>query len=261
MMMGAAVAPPKPLKPQRAEYCLEVELGEAQWINCDIGNFRIDVIGHFRVIMADPPWAIHMELPYGTMSDDEMQNLNVPALQTDGLIFLWVTGRAMELGRECSCIINFSACFGLELWGYKRVEEIIWVKTNQLQRIIRTGRTGHWLNHSKEHCLVGIKGNPEVNRNIDTDVIVAEGEGPLVMYIDYFLAKESHSEEGLQARFKPAYPDVEVQPASPPKASVMEVDLAAAHMRSPFAAADPKSASAQFSEPAVFGAMGVNIVS
>lgn len=62
----------------------------------------------------------------------------------------------------------------LELWGYKRVEELIWVKTNQLQRIIRTGRTGHWLNHSKEHCLVGIKGNPEVNRNIDTDVVVAE---------------------------------------------------------------------------------------
>lgn len=48
------------------------------------------------------------------------------------------------------------------------------MKTNQLQRIIRTGRTGHWLNHSKEHCLVGIKGNPLVNRNIDTDVIVAE---------------------------------------------------------------------------------------
>lgn len=48
------------------------------------------------------------------------------------------------------------------------------MKTNQLQRIIRTGRTGHWLNHSKEHCLVGIKGNPEINKNIDTDVIVAE---------------------------------------------------------------------------------------
>ena len=55
----------------------------------------------------------------------------------------------MELGREC-----------LELWGYKRVDELIWVKTNQLQRLIRTGRTGHWLNHSKEHCLVGYKGNP-----------------------------------------------------------------------------------------------------
>ena len=28
------------------------------------------------------------------------------------------------------------------------------MKTNQLQRLIRTGRTGHWLNHGKEHCLV-----------------------------------------------------------------------------------------------------------
>lgn len=31
----------------------------------------------------------------------------------------------------------------------QRVDELIWVKINQLQRIIRTGRTGHWLNHSK----------------------------------------------------------------------------------------------------------------
>ncbi|KAK3434159.1 hypothetical protein EUGRSUZ_D01689 [Eucalyptus grandis] len=282
MMLGTATAPPKPLKPLRAEYCSEVELGEAQWINCDIRNFRMDVIGQFGVIMADPPWDIHMELPYGTMSDDEMRNLNVPALQTDGLIFLWVTGRAMELGREC-----------LELWGYKRCEEIIWVKTNQLQRIIRTGRTGHWLNHSKEHCLVGIKGNPEVNRNIDTDVIVAEvretSRKPDEMYpmlerispntrkLELFARMHNtHSgwlslgnqlsgarlvEEGLRARFKAAYPDVEVQPASPPRASAMEVDSAAAQMRSPFVAAEPKSASAQFSEPAVSGAMEVDIVS
>ena len=81
-----------------------------------------------------------------------------------GLIFLWVTGRAMELGREC-----------LKLWGYERVDEIIWVKTNQLQRIIRTGRTGHWINHGKEHCLVGLKGKDlKLNRGLDCDVIVAE---------------------------------------------------------------------------------------
>lgn len=40
------------------------------------------------------------------------------------------------------------ACY-LQLWGYQQVEEIVWVKTNQLHRLIRTGRTGHWLNHSK----------------------------------------------------------------------------------------------------------------
>lgn len=135
-----------------------------QWIQCDLRYLDMSTLGKFAVIMADPPWDIHMELPYGTMSDDEMRQLGVPALQDDGLIFLWVTGRAMELGREC-----------LKLWGYERVDELIWVKTNQLQRIIRTGRTGHWLNHGKEHCLVGMKGNPpNLNRGLDCDVIVAE---------------------------------------------------------------------------------------
>lgn len=62
-------------------------------------------------------------------------------------------GRAMELGREC-----------LALWGYKRVDELVWIKTNSMQKLIRTGRSGEWLNHSKEHCLVGVKGLPNVNR-------------------------------------------------------------------------------------------------
>ena len=30
--------------------------------------------------------------------------------------------------------------------------------------------TGHWINHSKEHCLIGIKGQPKLNANIDCDV-------------------------------------------------------------------------------------------
>jgi mRNA (2'-O-methyladenosine-N6-)-methyltransferase len=49
--------------------------------------------------MADPPWDIHMLLPYGTLKDKEMLNLRVDLLQDEGVIFLWVTGRAMELGR------------------------------------------------------------------------------------------------------------------------------------------------------------------
>ena len=53
----------------------------------------MSVLGKFAVVMADPPWDIHMELPYGTMQDNEMRNLMVPVLQDDGYIFLWVTGR------------------------------------------------------------------------------------------------------------------------------------------------------------------------
>mmetsp|Transcript_152623 Transcript_152623/g.489421 ORF Transcript_152623/g.489421 Transcript_152623/m.489421 type:complete len:700 (+) Transcript_152623:97-2196(+) len=136
----------------------------AQWVHCDLRKFPLDIFnGQISVVMADPPWDIHMELPYGTLTDDEVRNLNVGDIHEDGVIFLWVTGRAMELARDC-----------FRIWGYRRIEEIIWVKTNQLQRIIRTGRTGHWINHSKEHCLVGIKGNPKLNRNLDCDVIVSE---------------------------------------------------------------------------------------
>ncbi|KAG5654496.1 hypothetical protein H0H81_001995 [Sphagnurus paluster] len=112
-------------------------------------------------------------LPYGTMTDDEMRAMPIPTLQDEGLLFLWVTGRAMEVGREC-----------MRVWGYTRVDEVIWVKTNQLQRVIRTGRTGHWLNHTKEHMLVGVKTVTDesgalkfpswVNRGLDTDVIVSE---------------------------------------------------------------------------------------
>lgn len=50
----------------------------------------MSVLGKFSVIMADPPWDIHMELPYGTMADEEMRRLAIPSLQDDGYIFLWV---------------------------------------------------------------------------------------------------------------------------------------------------------------------------
>ena len=76
--------------------------------------------------MMDPPWDIHMTLPYGTLTDDEMKDMKIQQLQDDGILLLWVTGRAMEVGREC-----------LARWGYNRIDELVWVKTNQLQRLIR----------------------------------------------------------------------------------------------------------------------------
>ncbi|KAI0316974.1 MT-A70-domain-containing protein [Amylostereum chailletii] len=169
-------------RPRRKPFRLGIGLGPSgvssqmlppQWINCDLRRFDYSVLGKFHVIMADPPWDIHMSLPYGTMTDDEMRAMPIPTLQDEGLLFLWVTGRAMEVGREC-----------MRVWGYTRVDEVVWIKTNQLQRVIRTGRTGHWLNHTKEHMLVGVKTNYDkdgnlkfpswVNRGLDTDVIVSE---------------------------------------------------------------------------------------
>ena len=57
---------------------------------------------------------------------------------------------------------------------------------NQLGRLIRTGMTGHWLNHTKEHCIVAVKGDeanggalPDdfvdgLRLKVDQDIIVSE---------------------------------------------------------------------------------------
>lgn len=67
-------------------------LPEAQWLKVDIRTFDMSVLGKFGVIMADPPWEIHQDLPYGTMQDEEMRQMKIGDLQDDGVIFLWVTG-------------------------------------------------------------------------------------------------------------------------------------------------------------------------
>ncbi|AAS53544.1 AFR173Wp [Eremothecium gossypii ATCC 10895] len=135
----------------------------SQWIKCDVRKFDFTILGKFSAVIADPAWNIHMNLPYGTCNDNELLLLPLDILQDEGLLFLWVTGRAIELGKE-----------SLMNWGYKVINEISWIKTNQLGRTIVTGRTGHWLNHSKEHLLVGLKGDPEwLNKQIDIDLIIS----------------------------------------------------------------------------------------
>lgn len=69
--------------------CLQA-LQEPQWIQCDVRDFRFDLLGKFGVIMTDPPWEIRQDLPYGTMSDEEMLHMPIAELQDDGVIFMWV---------------------------------------------------------------------------------------------------------------------------------------------------------------------------
>ncbi|KAI5950024.1 IME4 [Candida theae] len=134
-----------------------------QWINCDVRSLPFGILGKFAVIISDPAWDIHMSLPYGTCKDDELLELPMHELQDEGIIMLWVTGRSIEIGRRA-----------LRKWGYQISDEMIWIKLNQLKRTIVTGRTGHWLNHSKEHLLVGLKGDPRwLNLRVDTDVVVS----------------------------------------------------------------------------------------
>ena len=53
-------------------YCLSL-----QWVQCDLRHFEMAVLGKFSVVMADPPWDIHMELPYGVFTFDTCPHSNV----------------------------------------------------------------------------------------------------------------------------------------------------------------------------------------
>ena len=53
------------------------------------------------------------------MSDDEMRKLDVPSLQDEGYIFLWVTGRSVGFFIISNCSIFFvSLASGLVLWSH-----------------------------------------------------------------------------------------------------------------------------------------------
>lgn len=84
----------------------------AQLLSADLKLFDLTVLGKFDVIVQDSAFDIHMSLPYGTMTDADIRAMPIEQLQDEGFIFFWVTGRAMELGREL-----------LRGWGYERVEE------------------------------------------------------------------------------------------------------------------------------------------
>lgn len=55
-------------KPATATTEEDLTLYPPQWIQCDLRYLDMTVLGKFAVIMADPPWDIHMELPYGKNS-------------------------------------------------------------------------------------------------------------------------------------------------------------------------------------------------
>ncbi|KAG0700505.1 MT-A70-domain-containing protein [Suillus ampliporus] len=125
----------------------------------------------FDVILLDPPFS-------SSFGWDDLQALPVPSLAADpSFVFMWVgsgAGEGLERGREI-----------LAKWGYRRCEDVVWVKTNNT-----TNRgpgtdppTTSLLTRTKQHCLMGIRGTVRrstdswfVHCNVDTDVIIWEGD-------------------------------------------------------------------------------------
>ena len=89
---------------------------------------------------------------------------------TPSFIFLWVGSEHLDDGREL-----------FKKWGFKRCEDIVWIKTNKEIRKGPSQSDGGILVRVKEHCLVGFKGEAKrasdhtfIHPNIDIDVVVTE---------------------------------------------------------------------------------------
>ncbi|KAI3943951.1 hypothetical protein MKW92_047185 [Papaver armeniacum] len=152
------------------------------YYKCDLHEFVLspEFFGtKFDVILVDPPWEEYVHRAPGVADHmdywtfEEILNLKIEAIaDTPSFIFLWVgDGVGLEQGRQC-----------LKKWGFRRCEDICWVKTNKTHATAGLRHDSRTLfQHSKEHCLMGIKGTVRrstdghiIHANIDTDIIIAE---------------------------------------------------------------------------------------
>ncbi|EDL44164.1 hypothetical protein, conserved [Plasmodium vivax] len=175
----------------------------ARYINCDLRSFDLGTLGtKFDVILIDPPWkeyydrkiynldllsSMHIE-NYDLNGDinndrdkfwslEDLASLEIEKIaDVPSFLFLWCGITHLEDARVL-----------LNKWGYRRCEDICWLKTNiketnkKVKYLNETNNENSFLQRTTEHCLVGIKGAVRrsydihfIHANLDTDVIIAE---------------------------------------------------------------------------------------
>ncbi|BAM79336.1 similar to (N6-adenosine)-methyltransferase [Cyanidioschyzon merolae strain 10D] len=109
--------------------------------------------GNYDVILMDPPWQLATANPtrgvalgYNQLSDESILAIPLEKLQRCGLLLIWVINAKYRVALQM-----------FERWGYRLVDEIVWVKLTVNRRLAKNH--GFYLQHAKETCLVGVKGN------------------------------------------------------------------------------------------------------
>lgn len=131
----------------------------------------------FDVILIDPPLEEYQRTQGVTKTKfwswESIMQLEIEEIAAPrSFVFLWCgSSDGLDLGRQC-----------LRKWGFRRCEDICWIKTNKKN-------IGHNKNlepkaifqRTKEHCLMGIKGTVRrstdgdfIHSNVDIDLIISE---------------------------------------------------------------------------------------
>lgn len=152
------------------------------YLQCDLDTFYLTELNYqFDVCLIDPPLEEYQRRCPGLMFNwrpwqwDEIIQLQIGQVVAQrGFCFLWCgSAEGLDEGRKC-----------LKAWGFRRCEDICWIKTNKQN----PGNTKYMepdsvLQHTKEHCLMGIKGTVRrstdgdfIHANVDLDIIISEEE-------------------------------------------------------------------------------------
>mgnify|MGYP001791917841 CR=1 FL=1 len=118
----------------------------------------------FQVLVIDAPWQYDLRdtdashrnrTPYPTMRFEQLIELPVDELVTDGVLWLWTTNTHMP-----------DACRLLMAWGFELKTILTWVK------MASTGNphigVGHWLRNATEHCLLATTGKVQSFAHLET---------------------------------------------------------------------------------------------
>tara|TARA_Y100000310_G_C20564934_1_gene754993 strand:+ start:82 stop:1155 length:1074 start_codon:yes stop_codon:yes gene_type:complete len=121
--------------------------------------------GVFEVIVADPPWPYNTEkkynpegyrgtTPYPEMSLEQIKNIQIPSAD-NCILWLWTTHKFMRHAFNI-----------LDSWGFREVSILTWAKNKM--------GTGRWLRSKSEHCIMAVKGKPQVLLTNQTTILHAD---------------------------------------------------------------------------------------
>lgn len=148
------------------------------YLKTDLANMDLKSLGSkFDVILIEPPLEEYQRTLGVTnvkfWNWEQIINLDIGEIaDVRAFVFLWCgSSQGLDMGRNC-----------LRKWGFRRCEDICWIRTNNKN-------PGHSKNlegkavfqRTKEHCLMGIKGTVRrstdgdfIHANVDIDLIISE---------------------------------------------------------------------------------------
>jgi len=151
------------------------------YLKCDLETYDLKQLNcKFDTILIEPPLEEYSRT-YGVTNTkfwdwDKIMALDIGEVSSArSFVFLWCgSSDGLDLGRLC-----------LQNWGFRRCEDICWIRTNNKNKDRSILDPRAVLTRTKEHCLMGIKGTVRrstdgdfIHANVDIDLIIDEEPEP-----------------------------------------------------------------------------------